>query len=104
MTDISFLSAAEWLPDALLLVTPDGIVRGANRAARSMLKETSNDGHARESLLRALHGDSSLLLGYLKAGARARQPLPGAIHLKHGAEQSRRLRATSSITGTCNGE
>jgi signal transduction histidine kinase len=94
MTDTPFLSAAEWLPDALLLVTPDGTVLGANRSARLLLGAAAPDGDAGMLLLHALHGGSADLRRYLKNGARTRQPLPGAVVLQHGGEQPRRLRST----------
>jgi signal transduction histidine kinase/ActR/RegA family two-component response regulator len=94
MTDTSFLSASEWLPDALLLVTPDGFLLGANRAARALFGDVAEHGNEGEALLRALDDEVSLVLRYLKAGARTRQPLPGALLLKHGVEKPRRFRST----------
>ncbi len=94
MTDTPFLSAAEWLPDALLLVTPSGTLLGANRAARTLLGEGASNGNAGGSLLALLDGDRSSVLESLRNGARTRQPLPGAITLRISADVSRRFRST----------
>lgn len=95
MPDIPFLSAAEWLPDALLVVTSDGSIVGANRAARRLLGHSSSCDEC-GSLLQAVHGDTSTVLKHLREGARTRQPLPGAITLRDEDGSPRRVRTTVS--------
>ncbi len=94
MTAVSFLSAAEWLPDPMLLVTSDGTVLGANRAARLLLWG-SELAHQRDvSLLPSVHDDADSVVQHLRAGARSRQPLPGAMALHRANEAPRRYRYT----------
>ncbi len=93
MSDVSFLSAAEWLPDALLLVTTDGTIVGANRAARELVLQNSAL-VAGGSLLSAVHDDASVLLSYLRDGSRTRQPVPGAITFTDCNGSPCRFRAT----------
>ena len=93
MAEVSFLSAAEWLADALLLVTSDGGIVGANRAARQLLVRSSSPVE-RGALLQAVHGDTNTLLEYLREGSRTGQPLPGVITLLDAQGSPYRLRAT----------
>ncbi len=97
MSGILFLSAAEWLPDALLLVTNDGTTLGANRAARVVLGGSEADANCGVSLLDRLNGDASEVLRYLRDGSRTRQPLPGAMVLSSNDETSRRFRSTVRV-------
>lgn len=92
MTAISFLSAAEWLSDPMLLVTSDGTIRGANRAARLLLWGSALAQHSDVSLLSSVHGDADSVVRQLRAGARSRQPLPGAMELHRADEAPRRYR------------
>ncbi len=96
MSDTSFLSAAEWLPDALLLVTTDGRIVGANRAARELAPYSASlvDGG---SLFSALHDDPDMLREYLRSGSRTRQPLPGAITFRDSGTAPCRFRATLRV-------
>ncbi len=94
MTAVSFLSAAEWLPDPMLLVTSSGAIIGANRAARQLLEESVPANVGRDSLLDAVHGDPEAVNLHLQAGARSRQPLPGAITLSGAHGEPRRFRCS----------
>lgn len=96
MSDILFLSAAEWLPDSLLVVTTDGSIVGANRAARQLLGHSSSAADSR-ALLRAVHGDTDSMLAYLREGSRTRQPIPGVIALVSESDVPRRFRATVRV-------
>ncbi len=96
MPDVPFLAAAEWLPDALMIITSDGSIVGANRAARQLLGTSSEAEHHR-SLLQSISGDQEAVLKYLRAGSRTRQPLPGLIALIDEEGWSRQLRSTVSV-------
>ncbi|WP_373067214.1 PAS domain-containing protein [Gemmatimonas sp.] len=66
-----FLEVADWLPDPLLLLTRDGTIMSANRAATRLL------GAALEvlrgtSLKTRVDGDDELLTRHLRESARAR--------------------------------
>ncbi len=103
MTVIPFLTAAEWLPEPLLLVTNDGTMLGANRAARVLLGERALTPGGNGSLLPALHGDATPVIRYLRDGSRTRQPLPGAITLTT-AEGPSRYRATARLLESATAE
>lgn len=96
IADIPFLLAAEWLPDAMVIVTSDGSIAGTNRAARQLL---SREPAAVQcgSLLSAVHGDTNVVREYLRDGSRTRQPLPGAITLTNGDGEPRRFRTTVRV-------
>lgn len=91
LTDIPFLRAAEWLPDAFLIVASDGYIFGANRAARVLLTK-SLMAITGNSLLQFVHAADNDVLEYLRAGSRTRQPLPGAITLEDEDGSPCRLR------------
>ncbi|MAY57326.1 MAG: hypothetical protein CMQ46_03170 [Gammaproteobacteria bacterium] len=93
-SDISFLQAAELLQDALLVVASDGLILGANRAARRLLTNSrqSIDG---QSLLAFAHGAEADVLKLLRDGSRTRERLPGVLVLK--SENGQPLRVRSAI-------
>lgn len=91
VADIPFLKATEWLPDALLVVTGEGDLMGANRAARQLLALPSSDVEG-ISLLQFVTGDAEAMRTYLRNGSRTSQPLPGAFTLTNGKASSRRVR------------
>lgn len=94
--DVPFLAAAEWLPVGLLVVTGEGTIIGANRAARHLLLARSSSDVNGVSLLQ-FAGDTEAVRTYLRLGSRTSQPLPDAITLINGKASPRRVRATVRV-------
>lgn len=94
--DVPFLEAMEWLPDALLVVTGEGDIVGANRAARHLLTRSSSAVKG-SSLLQFVAADNDAVRAYLRNGSRTSQPLPGALTLSNGKESTTRVSATVRV-------
>ncbi len=78
-----FLSFADILPDAVILVHPDGQVLGQNRSAKTTL------GVSAAKTLEDLCSDPlGEVAAYLRTCARVRTPLPGSLTLRGGAKHS----------------
>ncbi|WP_309672353.1 response regulator [Gemmatimonas sp.] len=81
MNSAQFLEVADWLPDPLLMLTRDGTIMTANRAATRLLG-TSADGLGGTSLTARVDGDVETIARHLRESSRAREPHPGAIALR----------------------
>jgi signal transduction histidine kinase/ActR/RegA family two-component response regulator len=88
-----FLRVAEFLPDALLLVS-DGVVLAANRRAKTEFETPASEltGRPLEEVLTAEVGG---LREFLRASARTRSPHLGAA--RHAADLSRQYRCEGSL-------
>jgi signal transduction histidine kinase/ActR/RegA family two-component response regulator len=76
-----FHDVADWLPDQLLLLHPDGQLLSANRAAYRAMGWRPPEPAVR-SLLDVVEGEPERLLRYLQACAGAREPHPGQLRLR----------------------
>ncbi len=81
MIPTQFVAVTEWLPEAMILITREGIITGANRAACQLLGIPALPTEP-FSIHDALHESSSDLRGYLRDAARTRQPMPGRLTLR----------------------
>ncbi|WP_310571044.1 response regulator [Gemmatimonas sp.] len=81
MDSAQFLEVADWLPDPLLMLTRDGTIMTANRAAARLLG-TSADRLGGTSLTARVDGDVETIARHLRESSRAREPHPGAIALR----------------------
>ena len=82
------------LPEPAFLLTGDGGVIGANRAARSIIGECSRSGSIADHLASPGHE----LRRYLERSRRTTMPLPGALDFRIG-EKARRFRVHCSRLG-----
>ncbi len=76
-----FHDVADWLPEQLLLVHPDGEILAANRAAYRALGWRVTARPA-QSLTEIVEGDHERLRQYLVACTRSREPHPGQLRLR----------------------
>ncbi|MBY0491949.1 MAG: response regulator [Gemmatimonadaceae bacterium] len=76
-----FHDVADWLPDQLLLVHPDGEILAANRAAYRALGWRMQARPA-QSLMDLVEGDHERLRRYLHACAGSREPHPGQLRFR----------------------
>jgi PAS domain S-box-containing protein len=81
MTGDAYLDLADLLPDALLMVHPDGRIFGCNKGAAALLGRTSAEivGH---SLADFVNEGEQHVAQLLLTGARSRTLLPGALTLR----------------------
>jgi PAS domain S-box-containing protein len=81
-----FLELADLLPDALLLVSRDGVIRAANRGVRSRL-EMSPEAMRGSRLAEIVTDPPDAVARYLRDWSRTRELLPGSLTvLRDGGE------------------
>ena len=78
-----FLRVADCLPEAMLLVSVDGGILAANRAARRRFQEVSQN-LLKLSIVELTHSDSTHVKAVLRACARTRAPVPLALKFPAG--------------------
>jgi PAS domain-containing protein len=83
MTEHAFRQLAELLPDALLLVDGQGIVRCANAPAAALLQQPPT-GLIGQPLASLVHDSEAHLAELIQRGARSRSRVPGVLHPTSG--------------------
>src|SRR5687767_9577613 len=93
-----FSQWADIFPDALALVTREGIIEAANRKFHSLLGEKSGAIRGR-SLTQFVLTPQEDILSYLRQCGRSRQFVLGSIHLKAaaGAADATRFRSEGAL-------
>ncbi|MDZ5455824.1 PAS domain-containing protein [Azohydromonas lata] len=88
MTEQAFRQLAELLPDALLLVDGQGIVRCANAPAAALLQQPIT-ALAGQPLAAVVHDSEAHLAELIHQGARSRSRVPGVLHPTSGTAACR---------------
>jgi len=93
---VQFLEVADWLPHPLLLLTRDGTIMTANRAATHLLGATVEELRG-TSLMARIEGDVELVARHLRESSRARAPHPGAIAVRNGNAATMPCRCSTGL-------
>ncbi|MFM0732733.1 PAS domain S-box protein [Paraburkholderia sediminicola] len=91
-----FADLADLLPDALILVGADGIVRAVNEAACRLFGRCKTD--LRESMLAALVRDQpAAVTSLIRAGSRSKAALPGGLTVVRQTGETTACRCEASV-------
>jgi PAS domain S-box-containing protein len=92
----AFLKTADLLPEAMLLVSGDGLVLAANRTVARRLGLDPHGLRGRR-LADVLADPPGAIAGYLRTCSRTREMVPGTLHLSRGETGTLRCHAEGAV-------
>lgn len=99
MTPQEYLLFSERLPEPVLLVSGNGRIHAANRAARQRFDLSADDAGPACNVLDFIRGDHKSFLKFLDAGRRSAERVMHAVHLDEAGGEAREWRCEGARVG-----